>query len=294
MAQRRDVRWALVVVFVVCTSVGMRAQNVEKQTQEKLVGQPLYLRGMWSGNSLEFDGQGHAIGTTQIGLMTLSGVDVTDVAVKGGKMVIHANRVALVADAEGRLQRRGIFSKTLIVPSLRRGDGNKFKAQEEIRLIVHADDASIFDTALKAIFANGLAELATVAPPYWSCYAAGYFTNNVTVAEAGKIVDACVLQHGLPEVEDREGYMPPGLVGDVHVQSTREAAELGIEGTSQVHFIVGPHGVPLRFQVIRPVGAGLDEMLLQALSESTFKPATKDGIAVAADFNFSMAYSEHP
>jgi TonB family protein len=79
-------------------------------------------------------------------------------------------------------------------------------------------------------------------------------------------------------------------VGEVNLQGTREASELGAAGISQVHFVVGPHGVPLRFQVVRAVGAGLDEATLQTVSESRFKPAMKDGVAVAADSDLSVTY----
>ncbi len=38
--------------------------------------------------------------------LTLSGVDVTDIAINGKKLELRGDRVALVADANGRLQRQ--------------------------------------------------------------------------------------------------------------------------------------------------------------------------------------------
>jgi hypothetical protein len=57
------------------------AQTGGDPAAEKLVGQPLYLRGWWVGTNLEFDGAGKLIGTAQQWPFTLSGIDVKGVSV---------------------------------------------------------------------------------------------------------------------------------------------------------------------------------------------------------------------
>jgi hypothetical protein len=267
------------------------AQDINAQMKERLVGQPLYLRGFWMGSKLRFDGSGNLLGKAEIGPLTLSGIDVHSVSVSGDEMQIKGDRVALVAGADGRLQRRTPYSTTLITSSLRRGDGNKFKAKQEMTLLIHADASGSFDTALGIVLANGLVELATSVPPYWSCYASGFFAKEVALDQAQKITDACARQRGFATDYSAEGFMPPQEPPNLPIQWTNEAGELHLEGTSSLHMTIGPHGVPLRFQIVRAAGAGMDEMLMQAVAERRFIPATKDRKPVPADYEKSLTFT---
>jgi hypothetical protein len=273
----RRVVWA--VLLMMCAGV-VHAQ-VEKMWQDKLVGQPLYLRGFWSGMTLEFDATGKPIGGPVAQPMTLSGVDVTSVEVKRKEMLIH---VALVADDEGRLVRRVLSHTTLMVGTYQK----EFHAKEELRIVVHADAQGGFDTAVKQIFVNGLPELATVAPPYWTCYAQGFFVKQVSASEAQATVDACAEKMGFPTEVDAEGYTPPRMVARGQMQGNQRAAELGVSGECDVRVTISPHGIPLRFRVVRALGAGMDEEVLQSVSMSTFEPAKKNGAVVPADYDFRI------
>jgi hypothetical protein len=287
MRKKRYLRWAMVLTFLFGMRA-MKAQQNEAQLRERLVRQPLYLRGFWMGRELEFDGAGHLMGDPRKdgnveGPVTLSGVDVTGVSVKGAVLTVHGERVALVADARGRLGRTGLFSTTSLVGTMLH---RRYKGKEEVKIIVRADQAGSFDPALKAVFANGLVELATSMPPYWSCYAQGYFAKDVPDVEAERIVNDCVQRDTPSDGADSS----PEMTHAVQPQGTREAAELGVSGESRVHIVVTGRGVPTRFQVVRAVGAGLDESTLQALAQSTFAPATKDGVPVAAGLKFGIDY----
>jgi TonB family protein len=282
-------RCALVAAVLMGCVAGVRAQSdVESQLRERLVGRSLYLRGAWAGDSLEFDETGKAVGNPLVGPLTLSGVDVKSVRVKGKLMTIHAERVALVLGDKGRLERKAIYSTTLIVPSLRRGDGSKFKASEEMKLVLHSDATGSFDTALRVVFADGKAELATSVPAYWRCYAKGFFAQDVAQDVAQRTVDVCARSQSLPE-DDDEGYTPPEM-GEVTPQYTREAAEMGVEGLSRVQFVVGTRGLLLHFQIMRAVGAGLDESTIQALAAAHYKAAMKDGVPVAGNMEYRIKY----
>jgi TonB family protein len=72
------------------------------------------------------------------------------------------------------------------------------------------------------------------------------------------------------------------------MQGNQRAAELGVSGECDVRVTIGPHGVPVRFRVVRALGAGMDEEVLQSVSMSTFEPAMKDGAAVPADYDFRI------
>jgi hypothetical protein len=276
------------MAVALCLPHRLLGQATEEQLRERLVGQPLYLRGFWHEDTLAFDGAGEPTNSATPGPLTLSGVDVKSVTLKGKRLTISAERVALVAGPDGVLQRRTPSSSTLIFGSLMPKDKRVFHAKEEMKIMVEADAGGGFNTALKAVFANGLVELAASAPPYWSCYAEGYFKQSLPVSEAEKAVRACVRRKDLSEVKegDRiEGeYVPPRLLSSDRPSFPAAASELGAEGTTHLHGTVTRKGVCVGFQVVQALGAGVDEAMLTYLYQAKFEPAMKDGFPVNADF----------
>jgi len=290
MRRIQQFQWTLAVL---CLLFGpsARGQTVAPQT---MVGEPLYLRGQWTGDKLEFDAEGRPVGEVKAGPLTLSGIDVQHVDVDNKRLSIHGRRVALVADGEGRLQRQVIVSRTRIFPSLRSGDAKNFKATEDVTITVRGDGTGSYEAALKAIFADGFADLSGSVPKYWRCYADGYFAKSLRPDEAKSTVEACVKERSLaPESEEamRGDFVPIKVLDRTPPPFTREAAELGVSGVSRVHFTVSKHGIAVGFQVVQAVGAGLDEATLTAVSQYHFEPATSDGVAVNADTDFSMNYT---
>jgi TonB family protein len=275
-------RWVLVGLL------GCGWARAQSSWQERLVGHPLYLRGAWVGPVLEFDGAGRPLHDAPAGALTLSGVDVQSLAVHGSRMQIQGYRVMLVADDGGVLQRRNQTSTTELFLTYRK----TYESRDAVKITLHADAAGSFGAALAAVFADGLADLAVSVPPAWSCYAQAYFPGSLAKAAAEQQVDACVRRKGAGIEAGSNGVSYPKMEAPLQVRGTREGARSRLEGESCIHFSVGAHGVPLRLQVVRAVGAGMDEMVLQALSASRFEPAMRDGKAVPADMEFTMQF--HP
>jgi hypothetical protein len=274
------------VLMLVAGGVFARAQD-DSGWRKKLLERPLYLRGFWTENTLEFDAAGQPLKVAHPGPLTLSGIDVRSVSVKGTKMVISGNRIGLVAVAGGRLERRLITSTTLILPSLLKD--KEFKAAEEMKLTVHADASGNFDAPLKAIFADGLAEFSTSVPEYWRCYANGYFAKEMSDTDATETTDACLRERGMDtEVRGGGEFSQTRIVSPSPMHAPSQAYELGVHGECVARLLISKEGVPVLLQIVRPVGAGLDEEVLQALSRYRFKPATLDGSAVRSAFDFTM------
>jgi TonB family protein len=245
-------------------------------------------------DKLEFDERGHLRGASEVGPLTLNGIDVTGLSLRGKDLLIRGERVALIADVDGRLKRKAVHSTTILFGSLRRPPNNTFVANEEMTLIVHPDSAGGFDVAVETIFANGLADLSPSVPPYWRCYAEGFFGGELSMAEAKKAVSACVerrsLSHADPEHGVLEGFSPPKIVATVPPRYNATAGELHVEGLCEVHFTVTDHGVPVGFQIVQALGAGLDEETLRAVSAFTFEPARRGPKRVPADLDFPLTY----
>ena len=262
--------------------------------QSRLVGKALYLRGFWLSDELAFDGEGNPIGSPQIGPITLSGIDITSAAVNGHILTLHGVRVALVlkpGNAPG-LERMRLLSITHMLFSLRSKGHRDFRSTENVSMKIEADASAHFDTALSRIFVEGLPELATIVPVYWQCYAKAYFVPAQPSETAEKDVKQCVVSPSVPTGDEvdpsQEGVSsPPVLLQSIRPDVPPFAAELGVYGTVVVHLRVRSDGVPVGIQVVRALGAGVDEAVMQAVSQDRFKPAMRAGTAVDANMDLT-------
>jgi TonB family protein len=89
-----------------------------------------------------------------------------------------------------------------------------------------------------------------------------------------------------------EGITPPTVLTRVQPEYTEEAKANKVAGTVMLKTVITAEGVPDQIQVVKGIGAGLDEKAVEALSNWTFQPATKDGAPVAVwatvEVNFKL------
>jgi hypothetical protein len=277
------------------------AQTTQADITNRLLKHPLYLRDAWQEDRLEFNEHGKPLHpeAAHRGPVTLSGIDITGIKHSGNQLRLDGLRVALIApDPAQPLQRAtSIGSTTRIFPSLMPGDKKFNRATEHIQITIHADAQGGFNEALTAIFADGLAQLASSVPPFWHCYAASYFVDTPPPANATETVQHCAAtQSDGVHFNGAEPatVTPPSVIQSSDPTFTRAAAELRLQGDSEVYVTVEPDGLPSGFQVIQPLGAGLDEETLRAAAHYTFRPATLHGQPVRAGFLIQNRYGTQP
>lgn len=85
---------------------------------------------------------------------------------------------------------------------------------------------------------------------------------------------------------------PPILGFKVEPAYSKEARRKNISGIVVLSFVVDADGLPRDIRVIKPLGFGLDEKAVEAVSKWRFHPGMKDGHAVAtevkAEVNFQL------
>lgn len=88
------------------------------------------------------------------------------------------------------------------------------------------------------------------------------------------------------------GVTPPRVSLKVEPQYPEEARHAGLEGTVIVFVIVDPQGKPRDLRVLRPLGLGLDECAIEAVSQWKFYPGSKDGqpvrVQATIEVNFRL------
>jgi periplasmic protein TonB len=82
----------------------------------------------------------------------------------------------------------------------------------------------------------------------------------------------------------------PQLVSKVEPEYSEEARKAKYSGTVLLSIVVDEHGLPRNIKVIRPVGLGLDEKAIDAVSRWRFRPGLKGGRAVAVQANIEVSF----
>ena len=76
------------------------------------------------------------------------------------------------------------------------------------------------------------------------------------------------------------GTTAPVLLSKVEPQYTEEARLAKLQGTAVLYVEIGVDGKAYNMKLLRSVGLGLDENAVEAVTQWTFKPGTKDGVPV--------------
>ncbi len=254
-------------------------QSDEQALRTKLLGQPLYLRGLQADDKLRFDAQGHTSSSAQAPF-SLAGVTVDEVKLHGGELQLQCHRVGLVFD-------KGVPQRTDLV--LRNGRQVK---SEAIAIQVDGTPGGDFAPALDAIFTADLRDLVPGMPDVWQPFARARLLGPPAALSAGET--------DLPRIEPKdppggvldakEGMQPPKLAKRNEPQYSEAARNLRHQGECVVSAVVGTDGLPHDVIVVSPTGVGLDEEAVAAVRQYRFKPAMLNGTPVAVRLHIAVNF----
>lgn len=78
----------------------------------------------------------------------------------------------------------------------------------------------------------------------------------------------------------RDGVSNPIPISRPEPQYSEEARKAHWGGSVLLSVVIDETGVPKSIKVIKPLGFGLDEKAIEAVTQWRFKPGMKDGVAV--------------
>lgn len=277
-------------------------QHLQKQYENKI----FLLRGFYSNDRLTYDSTGSAIGKPSPGFWTIDGfVLVTDAKVDGQSLVLKGRRMPVISVGQG-------FRFQADSPKKRK----KMPSVEIEAKIGPGDPVQEVDALADQIFLTEHDSLLALVPDYWqTCVSAGLNQVNdprfsgcqfsaelLTIpgmnSHAAPHALAGASQTSLPEHRMMHVFRvdkdvsPPKEVFSPEPQFSGFARGIGLQGTLTLGLIVDDLGVPRNIEILFPLGAGLDEQAVAAVTTWKFKPAEKDGqpvsvaIAVEVDFHF--------
>jgi TonB family protein len=245
-----------------------KAQTTEDAIKARLVGQPLYLRGLWTDDHLTFNADGQPADILHSGPFTEAGIEVNKIKLSHGLLHIEGQRVGL----EFLNAAPGVANA---VPT--RVRLSALHHHGSISIEIQSPPDGDFSKALDSIFAPDIASLIPAMPSYWQNYAQEHFLEKATkdvsrpqTASANKL---------RPDGSDKSFHVggavtPPVVLNQDEAKFSDAARALKFSGMVMVYLWVMPDGTVSHLRIVRPAGLGLDEQALSAVSKYRFKPAT--------------------
>jgi TonB family protein len=157
-----------------------------------------------------------------------------------------------------------------------------------LSLTVGADGVPKDISVVKGLGA-GLDEKAIDAVSEWRFTPA--MKNSVPVATKAQVTVNFKLCHDdCGPANAKGGISQPVLISKTEPQYTDKARRDRISGRVHLSLIVDEHGIPTNIAVISPLGDGLDQKAIEAVTRWRFKPATKNGVPVAAKAQVEVSF----
>jgi hypothetical protein len=236
-----------------------------------LKGKPLFLRGCWAEDKLEFSSTGTPKDAYQHVPFTLSAFDLKDATLMDNVLQLNGDRVGIEFNKQGK-------AKRVTLP-----DQKKKKNPEEITIRIEAPKDGDFSAVLQALFADDFQGIAGDLPEWWKSLA-NSLQSGVAVPPPPPYSSSTYHVGGSVTEPKVLSYVDPSYTG--------AARRLKFSGMTDIHLVIDENGLPTNMTVGRPLGLGLDEMAIYAVSQYRFKPATKDGqpvkVAMYVDVNFQI------
>lgn len=267
--------------FLVASDQGLRAQLTASYAHKGL-----FLRHPVRQNSQHYDSDGKLVSSGEEGSWTVFGpLEVTKVDLTSDKLRIIGNRLIYAYDPKFQE-----FAATR--------QKHPTKVKIEIALGAPLNTLEEANAIISRVFAKNPAEIVASLPDFWRLYfqkgreilsasengvssLAGSNTDNSGPGEKG----IALARIGVNGIKRPEPIFTPDP------QFTEWARDMRIQGTCVLKVIVGIDGKVHHVQLLRPLGAGLDEQAISTVQTWKFKPATRDGQPVPVEMSVEVAFN---
>jgi TonB family protein len=276
---------ALLALTLLSMQPARADQALEKQVKFDYLEKVLTLRHFYSSEHLKFHSDGTLQGNAPLGSWTVDGqIEVEDIHVHGTQLAIKGRRIHRIFDAQQKPLDQ--LATVRNAPGKQQKDLEKdlqhLKVEIQIELPTQNPDEKDVSAAIHVVFLTGSESMMDIVPAYWL----GYFAKL-----EGKPRPA-------PETKVHAAFRVGGGVSAPHAlyspdpEYSDEARKAKYMGTVVLVLVVDSSGAPTNVQIVRPLGLGLDERAVNAVSSWRFRPAERDGqpvsVAINVEVNFHL------
>lgn len=248
--------------------------QVQRDLNSEFKGKTLLLRHFYENYDLEYDAHGDVVGDVKPSPWTLAYVKIAKVLVTSHGIEIMGNR-------------KGAWYR-----------GEKPDMQELGKQRIHvsmpisdSDSSATLRPIFKRIFLDADEDLRPMVPECWQSYFGGRDPETRSEAWRGMLEK----DNDPPIVKKVDGasfsgISAPRITFNPDPNYTKVAASNHVEGTSVLRTVVNANGMTSHVAVARPLGMGLDEQAVLAVSQWKFQPAKRDGVPVRVQIAVEVSF----
>lgn len=281
----------LILLALLCLNFRAWSEDSDLQKQLNLsyVDKVLTLRHFYEGDHLKFRSDGTLVGDAAIGPWTLDGqIHLREIHLNEKTIAIKCRRVQVVFENKGDLKHppKPIDELQTIgdLSGKERDDLEKrlwnMEVNVEIELAASNPTEQDISSAIHAVFFMPGESIAEAVPDYWRSYLATLDGRPFTPRSTVKPILAV----------DPHTMSPPHATLQPEPEYSTEGRKSKRQGTTVVWLVIDAAGTPRDFQIWRPLGLGLDEKAIEAISGWKFDPAKKDGEPVATVISIEIEF----
>lgn len=282
--------WKVTVVLLAALLLPLRFAcandaGIEEQLKSEYGSKVLTLRHFYSGDHLRFYSDGALKGDAPTGPWTVDGqIAVEEINLRGGFVVIKGRRVYRIFDTQLKPQDElttidNYYGKLRedLEHTLR-----SLKTEIEIELPSGKPDQKDISSAIHAVFLADSESMMDVTPAFWRAY----------FAKLEDKPQSAPTTKGPIYILHPHEMSPPHPTWDPEPEYSLQARKVKYEGTAIISLVVDASGATRDLQITRPLGLGLDENAVAAVSTWKFEPAQKDGkpvsVWIAVEVHFHL------
>lgn len=249
-----------------------QTNDLQDQLNADFRGKILLLRNFYSGSDLTYDERGVLVSRAVAGSWTVANIRISGLRVSAQGIEIAGERLGTFYD-KGKPR----FAKV-----------GKCRIHVA-RPVSDGEPATEFSSLLLGkVFIPPGEDLRPLVPEYWMYYLSGSDSHSRVSAweatlEKGK--DAPRKPGEAPK-----GLIPPRAIYSPDPEYTKEASSKNVDGVSVVHTVIDASGAPTHIAIIEPLGMGLDEQSVLALSQWKFRPSTLNGQPVPVEVSIQIDF----
>jgi TonB family protein len=300
----------LVLAVSLAPSHLQAGSELEKHLRDQYKDKTLVLRNFYPGEHLRYESGGALAGSADPGDWTIEGfVKVTALSLSRRRLTIKAERLSLGNCGKG-CGFRQFFDK--------QKPDKKAEDEKRVRIEVEVDPGGMTaekaDAALSRIFLNSQDRIANLVPNYWQpCVLAAstgkgreQYTACLFAPELATVPGLISNSDESPQSRDPganeakapsgpvnrlgKGVTPPKAVSAPNPGFSEQARQAKYQGTAVLSIVVDKTGQVHNIRVLQPLGLGLDQKAVEAISKWRFEPAIKDGEPVDTEIAVEVSF----
>lgn len=277
------IRSTLLAFVLGCVSIPAFAQTADLKlaAQQRFENKILLIKGWYQDDHLKYDSAGNVSGNAKPGAWTTSGLQIHSVSLHKDGIRLRGARIVWQYD-------RG--KRKLTPERFGRGDDVDVTIEHQPTPITVPD----LERLENAIFVR-IPAVRDV-PEYWRDFLvrgekdSGKATKDKPPADLPEIVEGLFSNGGPVYRVVGPHITPPRLLKHKEPEYSELARHAHIEGTNVLSGVVDEQGVLSQIQILRPIGVGLDEEAVKAVSRWHFEPAKRDGKPVPVAIEIEVSF----